>query len=86
MGATFNSLNQLLSRQPGGALTFRGTTNEPSTVTVAGKPGQTKPDGSFTAQAPVGPGSTDVVVAATDSSGNTRTDTHRVTAAGSGTS
>jgi RHS repeat-associated protein len=85
-GAVYNSLNQLLGRAPGGALAFRGTTNEVAAVTVAGQPAQTASDNTFSAQAPVLSGTTDVAVTATDPSGNARTNTYRVTAAGAGTS
>ena len=85
MGATFNNVNELLTRQPGGVLAFRGTTNEPASVTVAAKPAQTTSTNTFTAQAPVTPGTTDVAVAATDPAGNVRTNTYRVTASGAGT-
>ena len=78
MGATFNNLNQLLSRQAGGVLAFKGTTNEPATVTVGAKPAQTTATNTFTAQAPVGSGTTDVAVVATDPAGNVRTNTYRV--------
>ena len=84
MGASFNSLNQLLARQPGGVLAFRGTTSEPATVAVAGKPAATAPDNSFSAQAAVGAGTTDVAVTATDASGNARTSTYRVSTSGAG--
>ena len=84
MGATFNNLNQLSSRQPGGALAFRGSTNEPTSVTVASKPAQTTSTNTFSAQAPVGSGTTDVPVVATDPAGNVRTNTYRVTASGTG--
>ena len=84
MGATFNNLNQLLCRQPGGALAFRGSTNEPASVTVASKPAQTTSSNTFSAQAPVGSGTTDVAVVATDPAGNVRTNTYRVTASGTG--
>jgi RHS repeat-associated protein len=85
-GASFNSLNQLLSRAPGGALAFRGTTNEAASVTIAGKPAQTTPADAFSGQAAVTTGTTDVAVAATDAAGNTRTNTYRVTTSGAGTS
>jgi RHS repeat-associated protein len=85
MSATFNEVNELLSRQPGGALTFRGTTNEPASVTVAGAPVRTAADNSFSTQTPVSPGTTDVTVVATDPAGNARTNTYRVTASGTGT-
>lgn len=86
MGATFNNVNELQARQPGGVLAFRGSTNEPASVTVAAKPAQTAADNTFSAQAPVGAGTTDVAVAATDPAGNVRTNTYRVTASGAGTS
>jgi RHS repeat-associated protein len=86
MAASHNNLNQLLTREPGGVLAFRGTTNEPASVTVAGKPAETAPDNTFASQAPVGAGTTDVAVTATDVSGNIRTSTYRVTASGGGTS
>jgi RHS repeat-associated protein len=86
MGTTLYNVNELLTRQPGGALTFAGTTNEPASVTLAGKPAQTASDNSFKGQAPVGAGTTDVAVAATDASGNTRTNTYRVSTSGAGTS
>ena len=34
--ASHNSVNELTSRQPGGALRFAGTTSEPATVTIQG--------------------------------------------------
>jgi len=86
MGATFSNTNELLTRQPGGVLAFRGSTNEPATVTVAGAPARTASDNSFRGQATVGSGTTDVAVVATDPAGNARTNTYRVTAAGAGTS
>ena len=84
MGVTFNSINQLLSRQPGGALTFKGSTNEPATVTAGGKPAQTTAANAFSAQAPVGSGTTDVAVVATDPAGNVRTNTYRVSESSTG--
>jgi RHS repeat-associated protein len=81
-GAVFNSLNQLLSRAPGGALAFRGTTNEPASVTIAGQPAQTTSANTFSAQTPVASGNTDVAVTATDPSGNARTNTYRVSESG----
>jgi RHS repeat-associated protein len=85
-GATFNNRNQLTSRQPGGALLFRGTVNEPATVTVGGKPAPVASDNSFAGQAPVPSGASNVVVTATDPSGNTRTNTYQVSESGSATS
>jgi RHS repeat-associated protein len=84
-GATYNNRNQLTSRQPGGTLLFRGTLSEQATVTVQGKPTQVAPDNSFAAPAQVSSGATNVEVAATDPSGNTRTNTYQVTESGSTT-
>jgi RHS repeat-associated protein len=84
MGATFNDVNQLLTREPGGIMAFRGTTNEVANVTVAGKAAQTTSDNSFSSQAPVAEGTTDVAVVATDPSGNSRTNTYRVSTSGAG--
>jgi RHS repeat-associated protein len=85
MAGSFNNLNQLLARQAGGALTFKGTTSEPATVAVSGKTVPTSPPtNAFSAQAPVPSGASNVVVTATDSSGNTRTNTYQVSASGAG--
>ena len=86
MGASHNNLNQLLTRAPGGVLAFRGTTNEVANVTVAGKAALTASDNTFAAQAAVPAGTSNVVVAATDSSGNTRTNTYQVSTSGAGAS
>ena len=82
MGASFNNLNQLLTRQPGGALAFKGNTNEPATVTVAAKPAQTTSTNTFSAQAPVGTRHNRRGGAARDAAGNLRTNTYRVTESG----
>ncbi len=80
--ATHNSLNALVSTQPGGALLFRGSVNEPSTVTVGGKPAQVASDDGFQGTTAVPSGSSNVVVAATDASGNVRTNTYQVSQSG----
>jgi YD repeat-containing protein len=85
MGASFNNLNQLLTRQPGGVLAFRGSTNEPASVTIAAKPTQTAADNTFKGQATVSSGTTDVAVVATDPAGNVRTNTYRVSQSGATT-
>ncbi len=81
-GATYNNLNQLVSQQPGGALLFRGSVNEPATVTVGGKPAQVGTDNTFVQSAPVGSGTSTVAVVATDPSGNVRTNTYQVSQTG----
>ncbi len=82
---TYNNMNQLVTEQAGGALLFKGTVNEPATVTVGGKPATVTADGRFTGAAVVPSGSGEVVVAATDYASptrNTRTNTYGVTQSG----
>jgi len=83
VAAAYNNLNALTALQPGGALSFRGTVNEPATVSVQSKPATVDASNAFQAQAQVGAGATNVVVAATDPSGNTRTNTYQVSLSGS---
>ena len=85
IGATFDNRNRLVSQQPGGAMLFAGTVNEPASVTVQGKPAQVGADNRFEGSAAVGSEAA-VTITATDPSGNTRSQTYRVTQAGSGTS
>lgn len=87
--ASYNARNQLTTRQPGGALLFRGTVDEPATVTVQGKPAEVSPTGTpypFTGQAQVPPGTSSVVVTATDPRGNVSTKSYQVKESGSTTS
>ena len=85
MGASYNGRNQLTSRQPGGIALFRGTLNEAASVSIQGKPAQVAADNTFVGQAQVASGTSSVVVAATDPSGNIRTNTYELTEAGSTT-
>jgi len=82
MGATHDNMNRLLSQQPGGSLAFRGTVNEPSTVTIQGQPAAVDAGNQFTGSAPAPQGTSNVVVAATDPTGNVRTNTYQITASG----
>ena len=81
-GATYNELNELKSTQPGGALLFRGSVNEPATVSVGGSAAAVAADNTFRGTAVVPSGTGTVVVSATDPSGNTRSNTYQVTASG----
>jgi RHS repeat-associated protein len=81
-GASYNNRNQLMSRQAGGALLFRGSLNEQATVMVQGKPAQVAVDNSFVGSAQASSGTSSVVVTATDPSSNTRTNTYQVTESG----
>ncbi len=80
--AAFNARNQLTATTAGGAILFQGQTNEPASVTVGGVPAQTTAAGSFVAPKAVTPGQQNIVIAATDGSGNTRTNTYQVTGSG----
>jgi RHS repeat-associated protein len=77
-GATYNSMNQLVSLQPSGGLWFEGTVNEPATVTIAGKPVTVSETNVFGGTAPVVSGTNTVSLTATDPSGNSRTNTYQV--------
>ena len=83
-GATYDNMNRLVSQQPGGAILFKGTTNEAAKVTIQGQTAQTPDSLSFSGSAAVGTPTTDVVVQATDyaSPPNTRTNTYRVSQGG----
>jgi len=84
--ATYDNMNRLLTQVPGGAMLFRGTTNEPAKVTVQSAPATTTSSNQFSGTAPVSTPQTDVVVQATDYASptpNVRTNTYRVTQSGS---
>jgi RHS repeat-associated protein len=68
--ATHDNLNRLLTHQPGGVLTFKGTLNEPATVTVNGKPATVDATNRFTAGVPVAAGTNAITINAVDASGN----------------
>jgi RHS repeat-associated protein len=84
-GDTINNLNQLKTRQGGtGVLPIRGTTNEPSSVTVNGSPATVKADNTFEGKANVTAGNNTVTVVATDVNGNMTTNNYNVAVTGSG--
>lgn len=80
--ATYDSMNRLVSQQPGGALLLEGTVSEPATITVAGSTAAVSSQNVFSGSAPVSSGTGQVVVQATDASGNVRTNAYEVTQAG----
>lgn len=81
-----NELNQLIGRQGGAGLCpIRGRTDEPSTVTVNGRPAATKADNSFEGEVEVVTGNNSVTVVATDVNGNATTDRYNVVVTGTGT-
>jgi RHS repeat-associated protein len=84
--ASYDDMNRLSATQPGGILRVRGTTNEPATVTVGGAPATVTSSNEFEGRASAPSGTSTVSVAATDYSGNTRTNTYQVTQTGVTTS
>jgi RHS repeat-associated protein len=80
--ASYDNMNRLVSQQPGGAIAFRGTVSEPATVTIAGTPAAVTSSNAFSGSTPAPSGTSTVVVAATDSSGNTRTNTYQLSETG----
>jgi RHS repeat-associated protein len=80
--SAYDTRNRLTGQQPGGALLFKGSTNEPSTVTVQGKPAATAADNTFAGAAQVPSGTSNVEVKATDPAGNVRTNTYQVSQSG----
>jgi RHS repeat-associated protein len=79
---TYNNMNQLVTEQAGGALIFKGTLNEPATVTVGGRPAAVTADNRFAGSAVVPSGTGQVAVAARDMAGNLRTNTYQVAQSG----
>jgi len=75
---TYNSLNQLTSRQAGGKIRFQGTLNEPGTVTVGGQPAWMQGGTNFVADVGLTSGTNSVPVVAKDANNNTQTNTYQV--------
>jgi RHS repeat-associated protein len=73
-----NNLNQITSQSSGDKMHFRGTVNEPATVTVGGNPATVDAAGNFDGNINVNVGTNTVAVVATDPSGNTRTNNYQV--------
>jgi RHS repeat-associated protein len=73
-----NNLNQITSQLSGGNMHFRGTVNEPATVTVAGNAASVDAAGNFDGTLNVNVGANTVAVTATDASGNSRTNNYQV--------
>jgi RHS repeat-associated protein len=84
--ASYNGMNRLTSRTPGGPLYFAGTLDEAGTVTIGGKSADVSTDNRFSATTVVSSGTSSVQVAAKDYSGNLRTNTYQVSQTGSSTS
>ena len=85
--ATFNERNQLVTASGGGPLRWRGTLNEPGTVTftsaaINGKPAEMLPGNVFQATLDMAVGLNTVALQATDASGNVRAATYQVDVSG----
>ena len=82
--ASFSNMNRLLSTSAGGALAFKGTLNEPATVTIQGKAAAVDSANKFEGSVNSTSGTNTVAVVATDPMGNTRTNTYEVNVSGNG--
>jgi len=83
-GATYNTVNELVTQQAAGAMAFSGTLSEPAVVTVGGVPAVVSATNAFQASVPVVSGTNTVTVTARDASGNSATQNYDL--ANSGTS
>jgi RHS repeat-associated protein len=83
LSAVYDSMNRLVSHQPGGRLLFKGTLNEAATVKVESRPAQVATDNKLEGSAQVISGTNLVEVKAKDYAGNERTNTYQVDVAGS---
>jgi YD repeat-containing protein len=83
MGASYDELNRLVSRQPSGALRVAGTLSEPATVTIDGQPATVTAADEFAGTVPVASGTNTFSVSARDASGNVQTDEFEVENTGS---
>jgi RHS repeat-associated protein len=77
-----DALNQLASRQAGGAMRFAGFTNEVASVTVQGQPATVDGSNNFDTKVQVSGGPNAVTVVATDPSNNTGSRVYDVTVTG----
>jgi hypothetical protein len=82
--STYDGLNRFGVQQAGGAIRVAGSTNEPATVAVNGKPMVTSATNAFGGAVTVGSGVSTLVITATDPSGNTQTQKYSVDLTGPG--
>ena len=85
LSATFNRVNGLLSRQPVGPVMFRGTTNEPSTVTIGSVKATVNSANEFQAAVPITAGVNTIGMSARDASGNTTYQNYQLSNVGTST-
>ena len=83
---TFNNRNQLQQQAVGGALVVEGTLDEEAAVSVNGAPARMVTPTHFEATIQSNPGTNAFTVAATDPSGNVRTDDYEVAVSGTASS
>jgi len=69
--ASHDDRNQLVSKEPGGAVPVDGVLNEPAVVLVNGQPAQMAPGNRFTSSVQTTAGTNEIAVQATDGSSNT---------------
>lgn len=84
--SSYDNVNRLTSRVPGGFLRFEGALDEAATVTVGGQPASISSDNRFVGKATVGAGTSQIEIRALDPSGNVRVNTYQVSQAGATTS
>ena len=84
-GATYDALDRLVTRQPGGTLRVAGQVDESAAVAINGKPAVVTADGRFEGSLALGGGTTAFSIAAVDGSGNQQMNTYEVDAAGATT-
>lgn len=85
--SVYDAMNRLTGQQAGGAVSFKGTVNEPAAVTVQGTPALVAavgagPAQAFEGKATLAPGPNSVEVKAKDPTGNERTNTYSVSVTG----
>ena len=76
--AVFNNLNQLRSRQTGGAVLFKGNLNENGEVTVNNQPALVTGGTNFAQTATLGEGTNVISIVATDDNNNVTTNLYQV--------
>lgn len=79
---SYDARNRLLAAHAGSTLHVQGRTSEPAQVTVGGQSAQMLPGNGFSAEVTAAPGTNAIAVRAADNSGNVRTNTYNVGAAG----
>lgn len=80
--SSYNNLSQLTGQSPAGEMEFSGTINEPSTVTLGGRPAGVDASNNWRGKAPVAVGNNSIPLVATDVNGNTTTKNINVNVAG----